>query len=290
MKKLLGILALLLLLPACRQTGIAKLQENPVEAEAPEETDAYAELIASMPVAGVEGEAISPDGRFEVRVQGASGEYVSGVQPPEFLQIAGRKNGEVLWQDQGWLSQTALWSLESGFLALGRTARSWCSITHIKTKNWTSRDFALPDGSSIPEYAFLPDGEPESIELGTIWYPGHIKELPDYYELRVMDKENRVLWEDDAGIAHAGQNSLYALLLDGEDYLLQYVPSMGQGYGSYQYRIFSLDSAGEPVIYRENHVDFDINFGSPLHESFDIPEIAAFCGRPMDIWAKPRSW
>ena len=32
MKKLLGILALLLLLPACRQAGIAKLQENPVEA------------------------------------------------------------------------------------------------------------------------------------------------------------------------------------------------------------------------------------------------------------------
>lgn len=126
------------------------------------------------------------------------------------------------------------------------------------------------------DYDFDHDGEPESIELETIGYPGHTEEFPEYYELRVINKESRVLWEDNAGMAHAGQNSLYALRLDGEDYLLQYVPSMGQGYGFYQYRIFSLDSAGEPVIYRENHVDFDINFGSPLHESFDIPEIAAF--------------
>lgn len=92
--------------------------------EEPEETDAYEELIASTPVAGVEGETISPDGRFEVRAQGAGGEYVSGVQPPEFLQIVDRENGEVLWQYQGWLSQSALWSPEGGFLALGRTART----------------------------------------------------------------------------------------------------------------------------------------------------------------------
>ena len=30
------------------------------------------------------------------------------------------------------------------------------------------------------------------------------------------------------------------------------------------------------MIFRENHMEFDINSGSPVHESFDIPKIAAF--------------
>ena len=110
----------------------------------------------------------------------------------------------------------------------------------------------------------------------TFWYPGMTGEQMEYCEFRVLDGENRVLWEDSAGVSHAGENGLYALRLDGEDYLLQYVPKMGQGYGSYQYRVFSLDAKGTPVIYRENRVEFDINFGSPIHESFDIPSIAAF--------------
>lgn len=328
MKRLTGILLLVLLLAACGQA-----------AEKAEDPDNYKALIAATPVAQVEGETVSPDGRFEVRAEGASGFYASGIQPPEFLQIIDRETGEVLWQDRGWLWQSALWSGDSGMVALAWSARTWTSITVIETENWTSWDFTLPDGSPIPEYTFLPhgepwdgpwgewlsgnsleltigegegdekhfyrcalrmkdgqligdtleisreilldtcdfdhDGEPETVELTTIWSPELIGEAA-YYEIRVLDGERRVLWEDTASYHHVGENSLYALTLDEKDYLLQYVPYMGQGYCTYQYRIFSLDGGGEPVIYREDHVEFDINFGSPIHDSFDIPAIAAF--------------
>lgn len=122
---------------------------------------------------------------------------------------------------------------------------------------------------------FTHDGQPEMVELETIWFPSETGTARDYSTLQVLDGEE-VLWEDIAAIQHAGENSLYALQLDGKDYLLRYVPSMGQGFCSYQYQIFSLDGTGEPVVFRENHVEFDINFGSPMHERFDIPEIAAF--------------
>lgn len=330
MRKLLGVLALVLLLAGCGQAGTTA-EPPPPETEEPDE---YEVLIAATPVAQVEGESVSPDGRFEIRAEGASGEYVSGIQPPEFLQIVDRETGEVLWQDQGWPWQSVLWSPEGGFLALAYSARTWSAITILETEGWASWKFTLPDGSPIPEYTFLPedwgawqsensldlmiglggdgeeqalyqcsvwkvdiggvtgesrektletlgswdfthDGRPETVELETIWFPGGTGTARDYSTLRVLDGEE-ALWEDVAAIQHAGQNSLYVLRLDEKDYLLQYVPSMGQGFCAYQYRIFSLDDTGEPVIYRENHVEFDINFGSPIHESFDIPEIAAF--------------
>lgn len=135
-----------------------------------------------------------------------------------------------------------------------------------------SREMTL---ETLGSWDFTHDSRTETVELETVWFPGETGTARDYSTLRILDREE-VLWEDTAAVQHAGENSLYALRLDGADYLLQYVPSMGQGYGSYQYRIFSLDSGGEPLIYKENHVEFDINFGSPIHERFDIPEIAAF--------------
>lgn len=130
---------------------------------------------------------------------------------------------------------------------------------------------------TLPEsYDFNHDGQPETVELETVWYPGMTGEQMEYYELHVLDGDGRILWEDFADVSHVGENGLYALHLDGEDYLLQYVPTMGQGFCSYEYRIFSLDAKGTPVTYRENSVDFDINFGSPIHQSFDIPAIAGF--------------
>ncbi len=131
MKRLLGVLALVLLLAAC---GQAKMSETP-----PEEVDEYEALIAAAPVAQVGGEPLSPDGRFEARAEGASGEYVSGIQPPEHLQIIDRETGKVLWQDHGWLEQSILWSPEGGFAALARSARTWCCITILETENRSIR-------------------------------------------------------------------------------------------------------------------------------------------------------
>lgn len=334
MRKLLLGLALALLLAGCGQAEMEQPpEEGPPSLALPEG--------ASITSASLSGEALSPDGRFMAVERGRSepvseeGVYPVQVSPADTVQITDAETGEVLWEDFGAYEQSILWSPEGGFAALARTARTWSSITVIETENWTSWEFTLPDGSPIPEYTFLPDGEPwgvwrsensldltigrggdageqhfyqcsvwtnsggvtgesremtletlgswdfthdgrpETVELETVWFPGETGTARDYSTLRVLDGEE-VLWEDTAAVQHAGENSLYALQLDGEDYLLQYVPSMGQGYCSYQYRVFSLDGAGEPVIYRENLVEFDINFGSPLHEGFDIPEIAAF--------------
>lgn len=295
---------------------------------------AYQELLEAAPLAAVEGESVSPDQRFLVRAAGETDLYVSGARVPEKVRVVDRVTEEVLWETEGTVSQQVLWSPEGGYLALARSARTWCDVTVIETENWTSWEFTLPDGGPIPEYTFpayyepwgkwrsepyldlafegnegvsrytcylsteqgqvtgetwertvetLPetydfnhDGQPEAVELETVWYPGLTGEQMMYRELHVLDGEGRVLWEDFADVSHIGENGLYALCLDEEDYLLQYVPTMGQGYCSYQYRIFSLDSKGTPVVYKENSVEFDINFGSPIHESFDIPAIAGF--------------
>ena len=93
----------------------------------------------------------------------------------------------------------------------------------------------------------------------------------DWYELRIGD------WMQEAYVAHVGWMSIFALEIDGQDYLLRYTPQMVTGCAYYAYQIFSLDEAGEEVLLKENSVEFDVNFGSDsLHHSFDPAAIAAF--------------
>lgn len=122
--------------------------------------DDYEALLTSAPLAAVEGETISPDLKFLVRTVGDTGTYASGVRVPEKVQVVDRFTDEVLWEAEGMVSQSVLWSPESGYLALARSARTWCSVTVVETESWTSWEFALPDGSPIPEYTFLPYDEP----------------------------------------------------------------------------------------------------------------------------------
>ena len=117
----------------------------------------YEEIPANTPTAQVEGETISPNGRFEVRAEGRSDPYVSGVVTPEKLQVVDRETGAVKWEDQGWVTQSALWSPDSHYFALAYGGRTWQAVRVIETDTWTSWDFALPDGSAIPEYTFLPE-------------------------------------------------------------------------------------------------------------------------------------
>ena len=124
------------------------------------------------------------------------------------------------------------------------------------------------------ERDFDHDGTPETTEAVTI--PGQEGEGAAWYELRVTSADGGLLWSQTAAEAHAGWTSLFALELDGEDYLLRYNPYMNTGLASYAYQIFSLGEKGEELVLRENQVDFDIHFGSPAHAGFDSTAVAAF--------------
>lgn len=94
------------------------------------------------------------------------------------------------------------------------------------------------------------------------------------YRVSIIE-EGSEIWRDYAGTTHAAWNSIFAVKVDGEDYLLRYVPEIGTGIGWYMYELFSLDENGEEVLLKRNEVEFDLNFGG-AHQSFDPTVIAAF--------------
>lgn len=89
-------------------------------------------------------------------------------------------------------------------------------------------------------------------------------------------ENNSEIWCDYAGLDHAGANTVFAIKIDGEDYLLRYSPDMGQGIADYWYEIFSLDENGTETLWRRNEIEFDVNFGSGTHRPFNSEEIARF--------------
>lgn len=120
------------------------------------------------------------------------------------------------------------------------------------------------------DYDFDQDGTPEMVELITYFGEG------TYYELRVTGADGKLLWRDEAYPVHSGYNSIFACRLEDGDYLLRYHPTMYQGYATYTYELFSLDEEGNPVTKQENSVSFDVNWGTPMHESFDAEAVADF--------------
>ncbi|MDE7271808.1 MAG: hypothetical protein K2N95_01935 [Lachnospiraceae bacterium] len=108
-------------------------------------------------------------------------------------------------------------------------------------------------------------------------------------EVRLTDMDDGMgrrleIWEDrelidveNGYFAHTGWTSVFLCTLDGEDYLLRYHPTMFQGVCAYYYTLSTFTDNKETVI-QQNMVDFDINFGAPVHNDFDAEEIAAFMG------------
>ena len=298
----------------------------------PGEDDEYVQLLERTPVAEVEGEPVSPDGRYQVLTTGASEDYVSGVRLPEALQIVNTETDEVLWEDMGYPWQSVLWSPDGKYLALAYAGRTWNQILFFETDSWNTWQFTLPDGGVLPEYTFLPrenwgtwtdentmcltvgDGGDAgerryyvcSVGVGNGTLHGSVtEEIPEtrlyHYDFNhngeaetvILEGNNRtiegssfwglnvwegdqLLWTDSAATSHAGWNNLFALKIDGQDYLLRYQPSMWQGTADYRYWIFALDENGNEVILRENRVEFDDNFQSVHHRGFDPTAIAAF--------------
>lgn len=113
-------------------------------------------------------------------------------------------------------------------------------------------------------------------------------------EIRLTETENRhgqrlEIWENgelldvsEGYYTHGGQNSVFLCTLEGEDYLLRYHPTMYQGVGTYDYKLLMLENGGETLV-RWNNVDFDINFGAPVHTCFDSEAVAAFMEEINDL-------
>lgn len=91
-----------------------------------------------------------------------------------------------------------------------------------------------------------------------------------------------MIWEDDEWLCREdsyftqeNQGSIFLCTLDGEDYLLRYRPKIDQGICTYEYEISFFEGSKKKIAGR-NSIDFDINFGSPIHEDFEPETIAVF--------------
>lgn len=108
-----------------------------------------------------------------------------------------------------------------------------------------------------------------------------LTDIEDGQELEI--RENGVTIDREIGHnVHAGQTSVFLCTLDEEDYLLRYHPTMYQGVGSYHYSLSSFTDNRETVD-RRNEIEFDINFGSPVHTGFDAEAVAAFMDEINDL-------
>ena len=161
-RRILGVLALAVI------TAVTAGVEYTKMAAQRQEAAEHRAFLAAAPLAQVEGETLSPNGRFQVRTAGKSEMYVSGYVVPEFLQIVDTETGEILWQDQGALWQSALWSPANNLVAIAYGGRTWTQVKVISTACWISWDFTLPDGSPIPEYEFLPEDWGTWLDMDTL--------------------------------------------------------------------------------------------------------------------------
>lgn len=157
--------AIMLLAVTAGAIGISARQ---AAAEAAWQAEAYEALLDTLPLAQLEGEPVSANGRFEVRTVGESDLWISGVRIPEALQIVDTETGEVVWEDTGYVSQSALWSPGNNLVAIACGARTWGTVRVVNTAYWTTWEFTLPDGSPIPEYTFLPEDWGRWLDMDTL--------------------------------------------------------------------------------------------------------------------------
>ena len=110
-----------------------------------------------------------------------------------------------------------------------------------------------------------------------------LTEIDDGQGQRLEIWENNELIDIEEGyFAHTGWTSVFLCTLDGEDYLLRYHPTMFQGVCMYDYSLSTLTDNEETVV-QSNQVEFDINFGTPLHNGFDSEAIDSFMDEINDL-------
>ena len=125
-------------------------------------------------------------------------------------------------------------------------------------------------------YDFTHDGENEIVELVRVEENGRVQ----WYELEISAPNGRLLWLREAHTAHTGWKNFFACRIDGKDYILDYAPTMYQGYANYSLDLCSLSENGLKIYGKQDSVSFDVNFDSPMFTGeYDPAAIGAF----MDV-------
>ncbi len=151
-----------------------------------------------------------------------------------------------------------------------------CSAGQETDKTTESRNDA-PTGTVTPQ-SVTPD-----LNHNGIAEEMRLTDIDDGAGQRLEIIENdKLITSEEGYFAHAGWTSIFLCTLDGEDYLLRYQPMMFQGACTYSYTLSTLADNTETKV-RQNEIDFDINFGSPLHGDFDPEAIAAFMDEINDL-------
>ena len=102
----------------------------------------------------VEGNAISPDGRYQLRQTDAGGDG-EAVPSMETVQLVNAGTGEILWEESGDYETSALWSPKGTYVALSQRQRACGSVTVVETETFTSRQVPLPVDVESAEYAWI---------------------------------------------------------------------------------------------------------------------------------------
>lgn len=111
------------------------------------------------------------------------------------------------------------------------------------------------------------DGETENVVARTV--------IPDQvYELAVEKEDGTQIWTAEASPAHVGWNTIMLYSEGGQDYLIQYLPTMFQGVGNYTCTMFSLEG-GKETMKEKWFVDFELPAEETLEMTWFSEEVGA---------------
>lgn len=101
----------------------------------------------------------SPDGKYCAQTIGE--EELGGRSYPDIMRVVDLQTGCVLWEETAYLDTAFLWFLDSKYLAIAYTGRTWSECKIIDTASWEE----IPD-IDISSIKKLADDLPDIYENG----------------------------------------------------------------------------------------------------------------------------
>ena len=123
------------------------------------------------------------------------------------------------------------------------------------------------------DMAFYADLNHDGMDEMIIVDPGQTWDAQGQAEIAVYKQDGTLLFWDYLNYAHPGWDNYFLYEKDGNDYLLEFMPSMYQGVANYSWKLYEFDKNNNLVIAEENMVEFSINLEQ---YDFEIPRIYAF--------------